>query len=453
MPDVLNPLVAAIRTKLVPQLLGSTSPVSDQLHRLLSLPVRYGGLGIYNPLAASPSCFRQSREISAQLVKLILSQSAEYTVDVAPIMQVKSTFKAALDADARKFVQETAPTILPPLLVESNSQKGAGSWLSCLPLSRLGYVLDRRSFSDGLAIRYDRPVTDSPQQCACGLDFSIDHAMVCRQGGYPITRHNHIRDYLASLLRQVCQDVATEPVLQPVPDLTASTFIGTGHNTSPSARLDIKARGFWSVQSDAFFDVRVFYPNASSYRSRTLAAVFAWHEGQKRGQYATRVREVEKACFSPIVLTSSGGLGQEATAMLKLLASKLADKMRDPYAMVMGKLRADISFSLIKDSVLMLRGSRQRFRPPPSISAGLDLHVADARVPCWTLSFFSFSALSLVPVCLVETFSLFPFCPVLLFPIFLCGFALMSNHYCYCYYYCARLSFLPCMLEGLLPYP
>ena len=57
------------------------------------------------------------------------------------------------------------------------------------------------------------------------------------------------------------------PSLQPV---TTKTFSLASANTTNDAHLDIKTRGFWSRGQDAYFDVRVFYPNASSYRSLSL---------------------------------------------------------------------------------------------------------------------------------------------------------------------------------------
>ena len=50
---------------------------------------------------------------------------------------------------------------------------------------------------------------------ACGGAFSVDLAMVCKIGGFPIHRHE-IRDFTADCLREVCPDVEVEPQLQPL---------------------------------------------------------------------------------------------------------------------------------------------------------------------------------------------------------------------------------------------
>jgi len=84
----------------------------------------------------------------------------------------------------------------------------------------------------------------------------------CHMGGFPAICHNEIRDITASLLTEVCNNVATEPLLQP---LSGESMTARSANTDDGARSDIRARGFWNVSQNAFFDVRVFYPNASSH--------------------------------------------------------------------------------------------------------------------------------------------------------------------------------------------
>ena len=42
------------------------------------------------------------------------------------------------------------------------------------------------------------------------------HALSCPKGGLPSIRHNEVRDLTATLLTEVCSQVATEPELQPV---------------------------------------------------------------------------------------------------------------------------------------------------------------------------------------------------------------------------------------------
>ena len=124
----------------------------------------------------------------------------------------------------------------------------------------MGFNLNKREFRDGLKLRYDWPFSDNPSKCVRGESFNIDHAMICRRGGFTIQRHNELRDLEAELLNIVCNDVQIEPVVQEV----NGEALNSGSNKSADARLDVHARGFWEKQRSAFFDVRVCYPNAES---------------------------------------------------------------------------------------------------------------------------------------------------------------------------------------------
>ena len=111
--------------------------------------------------------------------------------------------------------------------------------------------------------------------CNCGMSFSVDHAMTCNLGGFPTIRHNEIRDLTASLLSEVCHNVAIEPHLQP---LNGEGFHHKSANTDENSHLD----GLWNRGQDAYFDVRVFHPNTPSYRSMDLPAIYHRHESGKK---------------------------------------------------------------------------------------------------------------------------------------------------------------------------
>ena len=194
--------------------------------------------------------------------------------------------------------------------VDLAKEKGTSSWLSVLPLKDQGLLLHKGEFRDALCLRYGWNLPNTPTTCNCGSAFSIGHAMVCHMGGFPTIRHNEIRDLTASLLTEVCHNVAAEPHLQP---LNGETMAFRSAITDDGARLDTRARGFWNAAQDAFFDVRVFYPNAPSNRSSSITAAYRKHENDKKRAYGQRVREVEHGVFTPLVLSSTGGMGREAT--------------------------------------------------------------------------------------------------------------------------------------------
>ena len=120
-------------------------------------------------------------------------------------------------------------------------------------------------------------------------------------------------------------------------------------NTADDARLDIKAGEFWSANRHecAYFDVRVLYPHAHSYRNHTLEQLDRSHEQDKRRDYIGRVRNVETNKFTPLVFSTTGGTAPTATTFLLRLADKVAEKRNSSYAQTLGCLRCRLSFALL----------------------------------------------------------------------------------------------------------
>jgi hypothetical protein len=85
-------------------------------------------------------------------------------------------------------------------------------------------------------------------------------------------------------------------------------------NKQDDARSDIRAEGFWGKKRRAFFDVMVFTPFARSYSTRSLKAIYAEHEGRKNREYKERILKVERADFTPLVFSLTGGMGPQAQA-------------------------------------------------------------------------------------------------------------------------------------------
>ena len=108
-----------------------------------------------------------------------------------------------------------------------------------------------------------------------------------QKGWFCHQRHNELRDLKAEMLRMVCNGVETETVLQDITGEELNREGGGESNTAPDARLDIVARGFWEKQRSAFFHVRIWHPNADSYRDMDLNHIFRQHETENKRQYAS----------------------------------------------------------------------------------------------------------------------------------------------------------------------
>ena len=97
---------------------------------------------------------------------------------------------------------------------------------------------------------------------------------------------------------------------------------------------------------DHFFYIRVFNPNSPSYRQLQLNFIYRKQEREKRTNYEQRIREVELASFTPLVFSTSGGMGKSTSVTHKRLASLLSIKRNQPYSLMLAWLRCCFCFSL-----------------------------------------------------------------------------------------------------------
>ena len=142
-------------------------------------------------------------------------------------------------------------------------------------------------------------------------------------------------------------------------------------NTDDGARVDIRARCFWNGQQDAFFYVRVFYPLAEP-RIRLQA---------KKREYGERIRNVEHGVFTPLILSTTGGMGREAETFYKCLADMISNKRQQKYSTTIGWLRCRMSFASLRSSIMCIRGSRSSIHRPIFGDSNISLATSEARTP------------------------------------------------------------------------
>jgi len=67
---------------------------------------------------------------------------------------------------------------------------------------------------------------------------------------------------------------------------------------------------------------------------------------------------MEHGSFTPVVFSTFGGLGREATVFYSHLADLLSKKHSTPYTRTLSLLRCCISFSLLRSAILAISGNR-----------------------------------------------------------------------------------------------
>ena len=150
-------------------------------------------------------------------------------------------------------------------------------------------------------------------------------------------------------------------------------------NTDLRTSLDVKAKGFWSRQEDAFFNVRVFHPNAASYQDTSSDELFRCHKRRKQLEYEERIVNVDHSSFIPLVFKTNGAAGPLCNCFLQRLAALLTDKNQANYSTTMAWIRCRVSFALLRSAIMCIRGSRSTFGKP-SRNTDRKVCIAESRI-------------------------------------------------------------------------
>ena len=116
-------------------------------------------------------------------------------------------------------------------VVTKAKEKGASSWLTILPIEEHGFTLTKTEFRDAIHLCYNKTLKGMPNQCTCGQNYDVIHAMNYKKGGFIIMRHNSVQDFEANLLKTTLNDVEVEPKLQRIDNEGLNSL--TGNDARP----------------------------------------------------------------------------------------------------------------------------------------------------------------------------------------------------------------------------
>jgi len=153
-------------------------------------------------------------------------------------------------------------------------------------------------------------------------------------------RHDGVRNLLTSFRGKVCTNVEVKRQLQP---LDNERFNLRTAVTSPEARLDMKAGGFWSRGVTAFFDVRVTHVYSKCNQGKLISTIFKEQEEETKRKCQQRVLDVEMGSFIPLVFGANGGMRADCNCFHKRLAEKLSEKNEEPYHITITWIRTLLS--------------------------------------------------------------------------------------------------------------
>ena len=84
---------------------------------------------------------------------------------------------------------------------------------------------------------------------------------------------------------------------------------------------------------------------------------------------------MEKASFTPLVFSTTGGMGREAVTFYKHLAVKMSSKTGQSYSDSIGFIRRRLRFDLLKTCIISLRGFRGKHNAKSAEVDTLDLNL------------------------------------------------------------------------------
>jgi hypothetical protein len=243
--------------------------------------VRLGGLSIEDPSKSSADKYSNSLKATALLKTAIIEQLSSMSPDIGQSKQIKMEIKKSIVESQKKEME----AIYQKLNIEMQravlvaQEKSASVFLTALPLKRHNFDLSKTEFTDTLLMRYRWPLPNLPSICPCGEQFSLDHSQICHTGGFINMRHIEVRDLIAHEMKEILKDVESEPHLTP---LTGEAIHMRSANVENDARSDIRARGFWAKQQNAFFDVSGFFTHMHEAIRPGVFRAFLLHLSKKR---------------------------------------------------------------------------------------------------------------------------------------------------------------------------
>ena len=104
--------------------------------------------------------------------------------------------------------------------------------------------------------------------------------------------------------------------------------------------------------------------NSHSYRGKKISQVYDQHEKEKKRSYNNRIIQVEKATFTPLIFSTMGGMAHECTMFHKKIAQLISEKSKEEYSHVMNHLRTRLRFTLLRSTLIAVRGERGKSSRP-----------------------------------------------------------------------------------------
>ena len=275
--DLLQPLVSASHHELVHPSYYRFGSSRETNPRIAIITGETGWPWSLQSIIMAKEQHNASKLMCAPLVDQVIKQDHHLGECHAVQQRIKDTIRSCKHNNQKEEAKNLQIQLPSPLQrsMKLSQERGASAWLTSLPIDDHGFALHKSAFMDALSLRYGWSLQNSKSHCSCGHLFSVEHALTCKTGGFPIIQHNEVRDITASWLSEICHGVAIGPHLQPLTEEVLS------HNSAiidDRARLNVAMYGFLGGGGGrfkkAFIDVRMFNPCAKSNCQSPLTSAY-----------------------------------------------------------------------------------------------------------------------------------------------------------------------------------
>ena len=304
------------------------------------------------------------------LTRAILDQDVRYQADIREAKKLRAARQTARDSEYTKKADSLAAALGDRAArgFSEGRTRGGSLWVTAIPIDSLGLGLDRSVFRDAVALRYGlEPPDPLPVTCpSCSADFSIDHALKCKKGGWVGRRHKEVlRAWKQYFERAGHTFAVTEPLLPAIP---RGVLVRPSTTRDPDARADLVVRDDGTGRNE-FMDVAVLDTGADCYKGKSTEKILADYEKRKEGKYADRVSP--HGCFTPLICSVYGTLAPQA-AKRAYKTARLIDPDRDERDAVMDLHTVALQSAVIRATSLCIRARSWTSLPPVGVPTPLD---------------------------------------------------------------------------------
>ena len=231
--------------------------------------------------------------------------------------------------------------------------------------------LGAQEWRDVLFLKYVLEPPDLPNYCdGCNSKFTIDHTINYKRGGFVTAHHNKLQEGVADLAGKAFNpsNVRDDPLIfagcaVKRPKANRDRTIGlTDWDSVPPQEAteqkgDLLIRDLWQNGTNSVHDMHVVNTYAKTHSGKTPERCLQEAEREKKRMYLEACLQ-QRRHFPYFVASVDGLLGVEATATLKMIASRLTKKWRQPYSRMCSYVNSRIDITLVQATHRCIRGYR-----------------------------------------------------------------------------------------------